>query len=136
MYHVFVTYETTRYLCNENEKQNQISTFDWFSPFNVFCSFKKSLAPPAAPFISTLQHTQWNLFLEPTTLSARTWITKLFKKCTMHFRIFCRQLQWKLKSCQAIIRTKELRQKMCQFQDRGVSIVQQMLNWGTYGQLQ
>ena len=51
----------------------------------------------------------------------------------MHFRIFCRQLHWMLKSCERIIRTKELRRKMCRFQDRRISIAQQMLNQGTYG---
>ena len=65
MYHVFVTYEMTRYLCSKNEKQNQIFTFDWFSLYNVEVSwcFKTTLAPAPAQLISALQHNNNNQFI-------------------------------------------------------------------------
>ena len=62
MYHVFVTYETTRYLCSKNEKQKikSLPLIDFLLSmcFGVSRCFKTSLAPPAAQLISTLQHIQ------------------------------------------------------------------------------
>ena len=61
MYHVFVSYEGTWYLCSKNEKQNQILPLTDFllsMCFGVSWCFKTSLVPPAAQPVSTLQHTQ------------------------------------------------------------------------------